>query len=103
MSNFVRVGQAGEVGEGEVGAYKIGDRAIAVANVGGELHAFDDLCTHEGCSLSEGALDGTAIECPCHGSRFDIATGEVLTGPAEDPVDTFEVREEGGDLQIALG
>lgn len=103
MSEWVTVGQGGEVGEGEVGAYQVKDRTVAVANVGGALHAFDDVCTHRGCSLAEGELEGSAIECPCHGSVFDVTTGEVLTGPATEPVETFEVRAEGEDLQISLG
>jgi len=103
MSDFVTVGQGGEVGEGEVGAYMVGDRTVAVANVGGTLYAFDDVCTHRGCSLAEGELDGSLIECPCHGSQFDVTTGEAVTGPATEPVDAFEVRVDGDDLQISLG
>lgn len=102
MAGFVKVGEAGEVGEGEVAAYVVDDRTVAIANVGGTLYAFDDVCTHAHCSLSEGELEGTAIECPCHGSRFDVTTGEVLDGPAADPLETFEVREEGGELQVAV-
>ncbi len=103
MSDFVTVGRGGEVGDGEVGAYTVGDRTVAVANVGGSLYAFDDVCTHEGCSLAEGELDGILIECPCHGSRFDVTTGHPVVGPATEPADTFEVHVEGDDLQISLG
>ncbi len=102
MSDFVTAGRAGEVGQGEVGSFQVRERAIAIANVGGTLHAFDDICTHKQCSLSEGDLDGTTIECPCHGSQFDVRTGEVVNGPATEPVGTFDVREEGEDLQVAL-
>jgi nitrite reductase/ring-hydroxylating ferredoxin subunit len=102
MSEFERVGEAGEVAAGDMSSYTVGDRTVAVANVGGSLHAFDDVCTHQGCSLAEGDLDGTIVECPCHGSQLDVTSGAVVNGPAADPVDTFEVREEGSDLQIAL-
>jgi nitrite reductase/ring-hydroxylating ferredoxin subunit len=61
-------------------------RKIAVANVGGELHGFDDTCTHRGCSLAQGTLDGTVVTCPCHGSQFDVTTGAVVLGPATEPV-----------------
>jgi len=47
-------------------------------------------------------LDATVIECPCHGSRFDVITGEVVDGPAIEPIDVFEVREEGGELQVSV-
>ncbi len=100
MARWVKVGSAGEVADGEVTAYSVGDRTVAIANVGGDLHGFDDICTHQQCSLSEGELDGMVIECPCHGSQFDVTTGEVVNGPAAEPVDVFEVREEGGELQV---
>lgn len=102
MANWVRVADAGDVSDGEVTAYSVGDRQVAVANLGGELRAFDDKCTHQGCSLAEGELDDTTIECPCHGSQFDVITGEVQEGPATDPVDVFDVREEAGELQVSI-
>lgn len=103
MAEWVSVGEAGEIAEGDVNSYSVGERSVAVANVDGTLYAFDDVCTHQQCSLSEGDLDGTVIECPCHGSQFDVTSGEVVEGPAADPVDTFQVREEDGALQVSMG
>ncbi len=100
MSEWVKVADAGDVPEGELRSYTVGNRNVAVANVGGDLQAFDDTCTHHGCSLSEGELDGTVVECPCHGGRFDVITGEVLAGPPTDPVDVFEVVEADGEIRI---
>lgn len=102
MAEWVKVGSAGEVPEGEVTAFGVGERQVAVANVEGDLHAFDDTCTHMQCSLAEGELDGTIIECPCHGSQFDITSGEVVNGPATEPIDVFEAREEDGQLLVSL-
>lgn len=102
MTSWVTVGSAGEVGEGAVKAYKAEGREVAIANVGGRLHAFDDICTHERCNLSYGDLEGTQIECDCHGSRFDVTNGDVRQGPATEPVDVFEVREQDGELQVSL-
>lgn len=102
MSEWVKVGSAGEVEEGGVSSFSVGTRQVAVANVDGDLHAFDDYCTHQQCSLAEGELDGTIVECPCHGSQFDVTTGEAVQGPADDPVDVFEVREEGDELQVLM-
>jgi len=102
MANWVRVADAGDVSDGEVTAYSVGDRQVAVANLGSELRAFDDKCTHQGCSLAEGELDETTIECPCHGSQFDITTGEAVQGPAVDAVDVFEVRDQDGQLQVLV-
>jgi nitrite reductase/ring-hydroxylating ferredoxin subunit len=98
--DFVTVGKAGDVPEGEMRAYDVGDRVVAVANVGGDLYGFDDVCRHRACSLSEGDLEDTVVVCPCHGSEYDVTSGEVLGGPAPEDLDTFDVRVEGQDIQI---
>ena len=100
MAEFTTVGRAEEVGEGQVKAYDVGGTQIAVVRLQGVLHAFGDTCTHRGCSLATGEVMGTEIECECHGSVFDMTTGAVVEGPAEDPEPTFPVRDEGGELQI---
>lgn len=102
MADWVKAGAAGELGEGEMNSYSVGMRQVAIANIDGDLHAWDDVCTHQQCSLAEGDLDGTAVECPCHGSRFDVTSGEVLDGPAMEPVDVFEAREQDGELQVLI-
>jgi nitrite reductase/ring-hydroxylating ferredoxin subunit len=77
-----------------------GGYEIAVANVEGTFYALSDVCTHRGCSLSEGELDGTTLECICHGSRFDVSTGDVLQGPAERSVQVYAVRVQGDALVV---
>jgi catalase len=72
--------------QGSLSLVVAGDRKIAIANIGGELHGFDDTCTHRGCSLAQGSLEGTVVTCPCHGSQFDVVTGAVVRGPATEPV-----------------
>jgi nitrite reductase/ring-hydroxylating ferredoxin subunit len=100
MPEWVKVADAGDVAEGEINAYTVGNRTVAVANVDGDLQAFDDTCTHQGCSLSEGDLDGTIVECPCHGGQYDIMTGEVVGGPPPEPVDVYELAVEDGEIRI---
>jgi nitrite reductase/ring-hydroxylating ferredoxin subunit len=51
--------------------------------------------------LAEGDLEETTLICPCHGSEFDVTSGAVLQGPAREPVETYEMRVEGGTLEIA--
>jgi 3-phenylpropionate/trans-cinnamate dioxygenase ferredoxin component len=80
--------------------FDAGGNEIAVANVEGTFYALSDICTHRGCSLSEGELDGTTLECICHGSRFDLATGDVVQGPAERPVQVYPVRVQGDALVV---
>ncbi|MBI4641820.1 MAG: Rieske 2Fe-2S domain-containing protein, partial [Candidatus Tectomicrobia bacterium] len=62
--------------------------------------AIDDTCTHEEASLSEGEVWGEVIECPKHGARFDLRTGEVVSLPAVLPVATYEVKVEGTEVKI---
>lgn len=77
---------------------------IAVARLDdGSWAAFDNVCTHEECPLAEGDLDGDRIICYCHSSAFDVRTGEVLDGPAEEPLRVYETRVERGELELRLG
>jgi nitrite reductase/ring-hydroxylating ferredoxin subunit len=101
MAEFVNVGASDEVKEGSATAFEVTGAEVAVARVGGVLYAFSDICTHRGCNLStEGEIDGTTIQCGCHGSVFSMETGEALEGPAEEPVKTYGVREQDGRIQI---
>ncbi len=102
MPEYVTVSKASDLEEGEVRLYEVEGQPIAVAFAAGAYHAFDDTCTHEQCSLSDGELDGTTIICPCHDGEFDITTGEVLEGPPEQPVNIYAVRVEDGDLQVEI-
>jgi nitrite reductase/ring-hydroxylating ferredoxin subunit len=102
MGEFVKVTEAAEVAEGELEAFDVGGVRVAVANVGGTLHAFGDTCTHLQCSLAQGHLEGTVVTCSCHGSQFDITTGAVLRGPAQEPVPSFAARVENDALQVEI-
>jgi 3-phenylpropionate/trans-cinnamate dioxygenase ferredoxin subunit len=100
---FIRVGALAEVPEGEVRAYDLPNGRVAVAHMEHRLFAVGDECTHQGCSLSEGEFDdrdGT-LTCRCHGSVFDVETGEPLEGPAQDPLPVFVVHEVDGWVEVA--
>jgi nitrite reductase/ring-hydroxylating ferredoxin subunit len=100
MDEFVTVADAAEIGENEMAAFEVGGERIAVANVGGAFHAFGNTCTHRQCSLASGELEGMVVTCPCHGSQFDVTTGEVLRGPALEPVRRYGARVDDGALQV---
>src|SRR5712692_7940815 len=99
MGRFVTVGKASAIQQGKMALFKIEGRPVTVANVEGSLHAFDDTCTHEDCSLADGDLeragDRMAVTCPCHFAQFDVRTGAVLAAPAVNPIKVYPVRVEG--------
>jgi 3-phenylpropionate/trans-cinnamate dioxygenase ferredoxin subunit len=97
---LVRVGEAAEVADGTMRAFDVEGTPVTVANVGGQLYAFDDACTHAWCSLAEGELNGTTVTCLCHWSQFDVRTGQVLQGPADEPVRSRAVSDDGGALLV---
>ena len=89
------------------GAAKIviaGDVAVCVYNLGGELYALEDRCSHDDGPLCEGDWEPELCiaVCPRHGARFDITTGSALTLPAFEPVATFPVLLEGGWVKVAV-
>ncbi len=102
MAEFVAVGRADDLREGDMRAFDVQDTKITVANVGGTFHAFGDTCTHMECSLAEGDLEETTVICPCHGSEFDVTSGEVLAPPAREPVGSYETRVVGKNLEIKV-
>ena len=88
---------ADSIANGSIVTYYLSDRKlrISVARVDDRLYAFDDLCTcaADSCPLSSGLLTGTTLMCQCHGSRFDIATGAVIGGPAKKALTVYDLRE----------
>jgi 3-phenylpropionate/trans-cinnamate dioxygenase ferredoxin subunit len=102
MPEFVPVATTDDIGEGDLVAVELEGRQIAMCCVDGVFYAFDDTCTHRGCSLSQGELDGTEVVCPCHAGTFDVTTGEVVEGPPPDPLETFRVRVRGEDVEIQM-
>ena len=88
--------------DGDVRDARVGGTYVALARADGQWYAFSDECSHEECILSEGDLEGTAIVCDCHGSQFDVRTGEVLTGPATEPIATYPVRIVDGRIELQV-
>src|SRR5258708_3540474 len=105
-SPFRTVGPSEAIGDDLAVPYYLGDRKlrISIARAGDRVYAFDDLCTCGGapCPLSGGLLTGTTVMCQCHGSRFNIATGTVINGPATGPLAVYEVREAEGSIQVRV-
>jgi len=81
-------------------AFQADGTAIALAKVDGAWYAVETWCTHAECPLSDGWIEAASIRCPCHGSLFDLATGDVVEGPAEEPVRVFPTRVTGDRVEI---
>jgi 3-phenylpropionate/trans-cinnamate dioxygenase ferredoxin component len=93
-----------ELAEGEMRLIEADGLKIGVFNVAGELLAIEDRCSHDDGPLAEGEFDPEActVECPRHGSLFDLRSGQPKTLPAYAPVDTFEVRVEDGEIKLEV-
>ncbi len=103
MSEFIRVAGTHDIPLGEMMVVEVGGEEIAIANVGGEFFAFSNSCTHRGGPLGEGILTGDIVECPFHAGQFNVRTGEAVSPPPTEPVRTYPVRVEGGEIRVAAG
>ncbi len=102
MPEYITVARTDEFQSGDRVVVEVKDHYVAVFKVGDNFYAIEDVCTHDDGPLAEGTLDGTEIECPRHGARFDITTGAVKSFPAITPVPRYEVRVVGDEIQILI-
>ena len=79
----------------------IGDRRLVLARTEQGYVAFDDRCTHKGGPLSDGTLACGRVQCPWHGSQFDVRDGSVQHGPAEENIATYEVDVKAGRVLLS--
>jgi len=100
VTTFVKVGRADEIAPGEKKVCDVDGLGVVVVNLDGEYFCVEDVCTHDGAPLGDGKLECGQLVCPRHGARFDVRTGEALSLPAFEPVATYEVKVEDGDLLI---
>ncbi|CAM5398423.1 hypothetical protein SAVIM338S_01966 [Streptomyces avidinii] len=91
----VELGAAADVPVGGAKLFRESKVVVSCAEAG-HYKAFSAQCTHAGCVLDK-IVEGEG-NCPCHGSRFDVTTGEVLRGPATSPLPEVPVKAEGGKL-----
>ena len=99
---YVKAAKLSDIPQGQVRLVEVEDEEIALCNVGGEIFAVANLCTHDGGPLGEGEMVDHQIECPRHGARFDVRTGAVTVLPAVLPIPSYEVKVEGDDILIEI-
>lgn len=80
--------------------YDLAGESVCIVNTEGNYYAIGNICTHQGGPLNEGSIEGYDVECPWHGSKFDVRSGKVTEPPAEIPVQSYEVKNEDGNILI---
>lgn len=100
MSEFIKVCKVEDIPEGERRWFEFEHETLVIFNVDGEFHAIADVCTHDGGPLEEGVIDGYEVECPRHGARFDVRSGDAVRFPAVAPVPNYRTRVENGDVYV---
>ena len=104
MGRWLRICPAEAVPEGHAARVEVGDLPIALFHVGGQFHCLDDTCSHALASLSEGELHPStcSVECPLHGSQFDLRSGEPISLPAVEAVQVHPVEVREGEVWVEL-
>jgi 3-phenylpropionate/trans-cinnamate dioxygenase ferredoxin subunit len=101
LSRFVPVARESDVAPGEVTVVSAEGKSLALGHcTDGSWGAIDNVCTHDGGTLGEGELEDCLVECPRHGARFDLLTGEVKALPAVFPVNAYPVRVVNGQVEV---
>ena len=98
-SEWTPVLDASELKEGRLVGAQLQGLGVLLVRKGKNVHALDDRCSHRGCALHDGKLEGDTIVCPCHGSTFDLG-GNLVKGPATSPQPSFEARTHEGKIEI---
>ena len=97
---FVKVADTKDIQPSQMKEVQIDGENICVVNIEGKYYAINSICTHEGGPLADGTLEGFEVECPWHGSKFDVRTGEVMSPPASEPEQTYQVKVDGNSILI---
>lgn len=101
-SDWTPVCSASDLEDGSPRSVVVGDAPVLVLRHGDGLHALHDRCSHRGCLLSDGEVEGETVTCVCHGSRFDLRDGSILRGPATAPQPVYGAREHDGQIEVRL-
>ena len=100
MEGFTKVAKTTDLADGEIMLVEVGEERVLLSNLEGSFYAIGEECPHAMGSLSDGEVEGDEVECPIHGSRFNLRTGENVTPPAAEPVARYAVRVEGDDISV---
>jgi nitrite reductase/ring-hydroxylating ferredoxin subunit len=99
---FVKLASINDAKPNSMIGVTVNDQKILLANLAGNYYALSDKCMHRGCQLSKGKLVGETVICPCHGSTYDLKTGNFLKGPTKKAQTKYELKIENNDIMINL-
>jgi nitrite reductase/ring-hydroxylating ferredoxin subunit len=97
---FVKVAETKDIQPSNLKAVDVAGERVCIVNIEGKYYALGNVCTHVGGPLDEGTLEGYEVECPWHGSKFDVRTGEPTKPPARRPVPTYEVKIQDNNILV---
>ena len=100
--NLIKICDLSEIPNGSTKKFVINDEEITICNINNQIFAINDNCSHDEASLQEGFIDGYEIECPMHGAKFDIRTGEVTCLPAVSPIKTYNIKINNGAIELEI-
>jgi len=98
--DFVRVAETKDIQPSTMKVVDLASETVCIVNVEGNYYAIGNVCTHVGGPLNEGTLEGYEVECPWHGSKFDVRTGEAIKPPARQAVPKYEVKVEENNILV---
>jgi glycine betaine catabolism B len=96
--DFVKVANTNDIKPSHMKEVQVNGDIICIVNVEGNYYAIGNICTHEGGPLADGTLEGYEVQCPWHGSKFDVRTGDVKEPPASEPEPTYQVKVDGNNI-----
>jgi nitrite reductase/ring-hydroxylating ferredoxin subunit len=99
---FVKLASINDVKPNSMIGVTVKDQKIMLANVNGNFYALGDKCMHRGCQISKGKLVGETVVCPCHGSTYELKTGNFVKGPTKKPQPIYELKVEKNDIMIKI-
>lgn len=102
MQVYTRACALSELGPGKCKGLEINGKRVVLVNSGGTVYALEDSCTHLGAPLSQGFVSKGSITCEWHGASFDLCSGQALNAPATEPVQVYEVRINGDDIEVLI-
>ena len=102
MSEFIQVANQGDLADGGKMLIEVDERLVILCRFGDDYFCIDDVCTHDGGTLSDGEHVGCEIECPRHGAKFDMRTGKALSMPATQDTAPHQVKVDGDDILVKI-